>query len=372
VSGSFSRSASFARALWSHSSREPLRALPPVRHALALGAIFGGGLVYTLFGVRRSESVGYGDAIVSIGGTGDHIRMLNAFTRMKEVPPVAVYTNDNVRGLDGIFADVAVRDVGGAHGSSFISPSAISRIFRSQPIFNRALIAQPMETQPIAIAFGAAIAREVVVHGAGCIDVDRRVAFDATSWSRSYERFFEICYPDASFGTTPRIHDEYRWIGGRKLIAFHTGGSGHVRGIDEKVFPETAKGLSRLGYSIAVVGSKSESEGLHRLFTGVDCEYWIEMDLASLASRLKQSAALVAIDSSMMNLADAIGLPSVIIYNLTRPETHGPFTTKLVPIVCRDARTLGTAYDVRWDLNRDRRGTGPSPNDLIGAVESLG
>jgi ADP-heptose:LPS heptosyltransferase len=134
---------------------------------------------------------------------------------------------------------------------------------------------------------------------------------------------------------------------------------------------DVARSLLDDGYKIAVIGSAREGPALRDAFATIECTYWLGLAILELASRLREATALVAIDSSVMNLADATGLPSVVVYNLTRPETHGPFDTRLVSLVCAGADSLGTGCYQRGDLARDRRGRRPAAADVCRAVASL-
>jgi hypothetical protein len=102
-----------------------------------LGAIATGGLIYTAFGDRRPSDEALGDAIISLGGLGDHIRMLNTYARMTPPVTVDVVTNDNAAGLDGLFSHVAVRSVGGTHGAALLAPAFVARAGGARARYSR-------------------------------------------------------------------------------------------------------------------------------------------------------------------------------------------------------------------------------------------
>jgi hypothetical protein len=354
-------------------SLEALRDVAPVGRALSYATL----AAATTIGVAalRSASAragaGDGDAVVSVGNLGDHIRMLNVATRLEPSVPLHVIANDAAAPLVGLYADVRIEASGGRYGASFVAAAAKRLIARRPARFARALVAQPMVTQPQAIAEATTIAERSIVLGAGIVAGVDRIAFDERSWRTAYERFFSACYPNASFAPLPRIAPDLRWNGrGSRRIAIHTGGQGHVRGIDDSSFCDLAVRLIAREYEPCIVGTFAEGPALRASFPE-RCRFVLGASMRELARELAECAALVAIDSSVMNVADAVGLPCVIAYNRSDPAASGPFYVPLVAVHAEGARSLGTAPHGRWRQASKDRGRSPSGADLDGALQTL-
>jgi hypothetical protein len=353
-------------------SLEGLKDVDLFPRLLSYAAIAAGAAISaTALGGDRASS-GTGDVLISVGNVGDHMRMLNVATRLHPPRPLRVIANDTAASLTGVYIGVELDPSGGRYGADFIQRSMLRLAKRTTRSFARALVCQPMLTQPQAIAEALTVADDCIVLGSGIVRGVDRVPFAETSWRDGYERFFEACYPGATFLARPRIAHHLIWNGHRSnLIAIHTGGDSHVRGIASESFTELACRISSDGFVPVIVGAANEEAQLRRSFSGIECAFAIELPMQELAALLARCAALCAIDSSVMNLADAVGLPCVIAYNLTDPSANGPYYAPLAAVIARGARSLGATAHGRWKAAAPNRGISPTASELHAALTGL-
>ncbi len=345
--------------------------MPPGPRLLARGAFTAAALVSVLT-ERSGAAPGDEDAVISIGKVGDHLRMLNVLSRMRRpggraLP--AVFANDTAAGLERLFDGISLTVNGGRQGAAFLPAALAAR--RSAPRYARALAIQPMVQQPLAIAYGNAIAALTIANGTGVVVGVRRLPLDTRSWRTAYQFFLASTFPEASFAATPAVAAHLRWHGdASREIVVHPGGTSHPRGLVPEVLVAFARLVTERGYRTTIAGSRAEGPALRALF-GDTAGYAIGEPMEDLARRLASARALVAIDSSLMNLADAVGTPSVIAYTTTDPAACGPFYTRTIAVPDPGMTPLGVDPEIVWSRASEGHGPAIATGGLLSAFLSL-
>lgn len=313
-------------------SRTILADLPLERRIFAVGAV---AAANALRKVIRPKTAGAGDVLVSFANLGDQLRMLNVLSRFELAEGLDVVCNAGTEDAFSLYPVVRTVYSYANQGSGVLTYAA-RRAFTSSAPYARALVPQPFVTQPLALAAAKAFAaRTLYCTPYGRDDSPGAIPLVRTSYRDAYEAFFSRALHSQPVYDRPQIladlHRDAQQVPPRVVIHFMT--SAASRALSPSLFTALIDRLAPLGLQITVLGAKSEETQLRALLGARPVEYWCGRPLREVARLLAASRLFIGVDSSMMNLADAVGTPSVVLYARTAPHTHGPFYTEYRAIV---------------------------------------
>jgi hypothetical protein len=352
--------------VFKHGSLVPLFEVRAERRWLAWGAVALGAAVAAL-----SEDIEPKEAdsnlVVSLGNLGDQLRMLSVLSRYSPPHPISVVVN-NGSDLVSMFENVRLERSVENQGVPLLVDVLRRRDNRR---FRRVLVPQPFITQPIAIAYARSAGRSVLALGDGIVAGVRRFDIDRSSWKHAYESFFTHALGHSP-SSVPQLRTN-RWRGySSSDVILHPAGVAGSKGLAPSVFRAVATNLKSHGYDPIIIGAASERSGLEVEY-GNCARIVAGAQLRTIANLLASARAFIGVDSSMMNLSDAVGTPAVIAYTLTDPESGGPFYSSFVPVRAAGIESPGVSEWTSWSKLRRRVGAevSISAEDLVEAFDRL-
>jgi ADP-heptose:LPS heptosyltransferase len=135
---------------------------------------------------------------------------------------------------------------------------------------------------------------------------------------------------------------------GRPYVCLHGGARHGLRRWPVEDFIEVGRALAADGWPIVLTGTSEEAPVTRAIAAAVDGTV---VDLAgrttigSLAAVLASSRLLVANDTGVAHLADALGVPSVIVFTHTDPERWAAADRSLHRVVARQVQHGGCRHD---------------------------
>lgn len=343
---------------------------------LGSAAITAGSLIAPAARSRLSDT--QEQLLVAFSNVGDQLRMMNVLSRCNgKGPALTVVTNDAASPVFALYRDAPSVTAFALHGAESLKGS-LQHLVSRKCRYRRAFVPFPYVTQPIAIAYATTHAQEVIAiepqpgtDYLGPVKRVHRVALEATTWRQCFERFFMGCFPGTTLEERPCLRDEFQHRGKEnQTVLMHTLSASQNRSLPFRIVQRAIAHVRHRGLDVVLLGSASQAAYLHSYSPDSGVKVRCGAPLAEVATLMAQSRMFVGIDSSMMNLADAVGLPSVIIYGPTDPSIAGPFYTKSVPVL---AKRKGFTIDVATRINDPDDNSIGSVDviDVLGAVDSL-
>ncbi len=164
----------------------------------------------------------------------------------------------------------------------------------------------------------------------------------------------------------------------RGLVCIHGGASAPERRWPLDRFVAVADALSDRGYAIVLTGSASEAGltgAIARAMRADVLDLAGATSLGTLAALLEQSRLVVCNDTGISHLADALGVPSVVISTGNNPERWAPIDGLRHRVLCRvptvDAATVLTEANdlLNHSLDLPARELQPSTVDKAANVQ---
>ena len=325
--------------------------LSPARRLLAYGAVLAADAISAT--ATRGSAAGSSTLLVAFANLGDQLRFMNVWSRFATSGAVFdVVCNTPTKAAFELFACVGdVRDFGDQGARSLANSAAA--LFASTKPFALACVPHPFFSRPIAVAYARThAARIIAIDGRG-VGGDVNVPLERSSWRAVYEAFARACFPNASPARSPLLR---RGIGleyagrGSRIVALHPASSAPARTLPSERFATIAQRLRESDFEVVVLGSAAEEEALRTTFASQEVSFVCGLPLAQVGARLARCAVFVGIDSSMMQLADSIGVPSVVAYVATSPAVAGPFYAPSVSVVpSQSYAPAGVEPEASWE-----------------------
>ncbi len=321
--------------------------LPFKRRLLARGAL---GAAQLISAINRPKRGGSGTLLVAYANLGDQLRMLNVLSRFLG-PGDQVDAACNAGTQQAFELYPAVRSVRafGAQGAGGLR-EALALAVRTQAPYNHAIVPHPFVTQPLAASYAKASAATV-----SALTEDQ---LSHESWRAAYERFFERLFGYQPIYDRPQVREDLRWHGEppEPLIIVHLATGAASRALDSQQCAAIVTSLKTSGARVVALGSGPEREQLESVFSDTGAEIWCGRPLPEIARLLARASLFVGLDSSMMNLADAVGTPSMIVYPTTSPRIAGPFYTSSVAVTPQRYEPVGVQALTSWSAGAPSSG----------------
>lgn len=326
--------------------------LPLKRRLLAKAAIGSARLIQR---VSRQKHGGTGTLLVAYANLGDQLRMMNVLSRfLRPGESLDIACNAGTDQVFRMYPLAAAIEAFGAQGAGALRP-ALAQAFIAEARYEVALVPHPFMTEQIAIAYGQAQAQSVRA-------VDERT-LSRDSWRLAYERFFESTLEHNAYTDKPQLRRELMWSGEPSFpptVVVHLAKTASSRALDAQQCAAIIATLQQAQARIVALGSSAERPQLERIFADSGAEMWCGKPLAEVAQLLARSSLFVGPDSSMMNLADAVGTPSVIIYLTTSPNVAGPFYSRSIAVTPERYEPVGVQTLTSWSAEEKRPLVAPS------------
>lgn len=342
--------------------------MPAGRRTLAVSAL---AAAWALQRITRTKSGGSGDVLVSFANLGDQLRTMNVLSRFTIGAQLDVYCNAGTEQAFSLYPMVASTRGYANQGTGALIPAA-GKVFTRTAQYARALIPQPFVTQPLALAIAKSVAAKTIYScphegeneklGAILLSID--------SWKRAYENFFEHAFARPATFALPQIHADLRYndSSSSARIVVHCTTSASSRAVTPNTWKQVFKDIRSFGLDLVILGSRSEETALHDLVDVPGVRFFLGQPLFEVARLLSTSRLFVGVDSSMMNLADAVGVPSVILYLYTSPAVHGPFYSQSFSVVPEHGyRPVGVDPMISW--NALERSGHLTASQILDAIE---
>jgi hypothetical protein len=299
------------------------------RRALAFGAVALGNVIAATAPERRG---GDGAILVAFANLGDQLRMMNVWSRFAdEKRSIAVACNAPTTEAFSLFSCVGAARAFSHQGAQSLGES-LRRWRRRSAQYAISWVPHPFFTRPIALAYARTHAAGVIaIEGRGA-SVGITVPLDASSWRAAYEQMAARCFPHVTPAVRPRLSLQGSPGSRSARAVLHVTSSEQSRALGSDDCTTIARELLRLGLQLTVVGASREENMLRSMFAGVDVSFLCGAPLRTVAEIFCNAALFVGVDSSMMQLADAVGLPSVVIYKSTSAKVAGPYYTRFIAI----------------------------------------
>jgi hypothetical protein len=267
---------------------------------------------------------------VAFGNLGDQLRFLSVLTRFP-VHEVTIDSNAEAAGAMALYERVRTGATFARHGLSAILSRA-----ESKPAAI-ALVPHPFITQPVALVHAMRNATSVIAASTGqfpeCAGAMRFLKPDRANWRSFYETFIEDALglqPDTAH---PRLRPELRYqYSDSRDVLLHVLSSYAKRAMPVSVARSIASVMTNAGLRVTLLGTTAEEPRLREVARDMPIELFVGQTLPKVAALMASSRAFVGVDSGMMNLADAVGIPSVVLYPRTNPAVEGPFYAKSISI----------------------------------------
>lgn|GEM_PF-2909295 len=277
------------------------------------------------------RTLGRGSAVLAFYHLGDQLRMLNVLSRFP-VDGIEIHTNVEAAAPVSLYANVRLGKTFARHGLfSFLASTG-----DVAPV-EQMLVPHPTMTMPSALGFARRAAARTVVASTDEYEMPGSnldvVLAERSSWGRFYESFYEAALGARTVRTTPNVLDPYRFTASRSSrILCHL-----TAGLAERRMPvESARGvvarIAGAGFTPVLLGVEAEREILSEAAGDADVDYCVGKPLSDVAKLMAGARAFVGVESSMGHLADAVGIPSVVMYSATRPDVHGPYYTRRIAL----------------------------------------
>jgi len=278
-----------------------------------------------LLRLPERQRAGSGTAVLGLYHLGDQLRMLNVLSRFSGDLP-CLFTNSEALPPVALYENVGPVTTLPYHGLTSLFGHAPRR-------FERFLLPHPSMTMPSALCYARRSAARVAAvttgeyryAGAGV----EFFAADRTNWRRFYESFFEHELGIAPAFASPQLLPSFRRRSNpdpHRVICHLSAGMA-----ERSMPPEVAKGvlltLSSAGFQPVLVGAERERDLLAGIAEGTQAALLVGLPLPAIAEEMSRAACFVGLESSMAQLADAVGVPAAVIYSATTPEVQGPFYT---------------------------------------------
>lgn len=301
-------------------------------------AVIAGSLISQACTDRKSQSAR--SLLVAFGNIGDQIKMMNDFSRYALLEEVDFVLSAGSADLPALYQDHANVAVYEHHGAASLAASAKSLNAKSCDYWT-AMVPFPFVTQAIDLAFALTHAQNVIAvetqpgrDYVGPLDRVTRVPLEFASWQKCFESFFRACYPGVCPGPRPRVRPQFVHKSGEGKIAIvHSLSAAPNKSLPVSLLRGACERLIGKGFAINLLGSANQEAALRQMCTGLSVETYCGYPLPDVAALMARSTMFVGIDSSMMSLADAVGIPSLIVYGPTCPEITGPFYTRHTAIL---------------------------------------
>jgi hypothetical protein len=274
-----------------------------------------------------------GNVVIGFNNLGDQLRMLNVLSRFAFCADGFVTNSEANAALS--FFDLHADAAYARHGVDALPAIVAGLAFR--PRVARAFVPHPAVTQPLAIGIGRARALRTFAAITGEYPCGARdttfVRCDRASWRAFYESYFAQVLQMEPVVATPRIMPRYAYAGRRGTDAVvHLSSSAKGRAMPPGAMVESLRAIAATGLRPFLTGAESERALLAPVARAARCDTLIGEPLADVALALTRARIFFGVDSSIMNLADAVGTPSIVVYNATDPRVVGPFYAPLAPI----------------------------------------
>jgi hypothetical protein len=300
------------------------------RVRLPASAILGAARVAAQLPVARRAPHDFA-AVLAFYHLGDQLRMLNVLSRFP-LDAIVVHTNAEAAAPLALYANIRAGKTFASHGlfSFLASTRGVTRV-------ERMLVPHPTMTMPSALAFARRAAAHTIVASTGEYDLPRSnidiVLADRASWRRFYESFFEDALGLQPVRATPNVLPAYRYAASnsRRVFCHLTAGLAERRMPVASARAVVAR-IAGAGFTPVLLGVAAERDALHAMAGTTSAEFCIGKPLPEVAAQLARAHAFVGLESSMGHLADAVGLPSVVMYSATRPHEQGPFYTRSIGV----------------------------------------
>lgn len=348
-----------------------LDGLPAGRKALAYGAVAVADAIARL--ALRGRAAGDRGLVVSVANLGDQLRFMNVWSRFAP-PDVTFDVACNASTKEAFELYDCIGDVVeyGQQGAASLGRSAAA-IFAKKKPYAWACVPHPFFSRPIAMAYARTHAERVcAVQGRGGKG-DIEVPLDRSSWRGVYEAVARACLPTGAVRSAPGIRAGVRHVTktGNRRIVVHPGSRAPSKTLPSSQLHGVVVDLSRRGYDVVVIGSRAEEEDLRAMLGDVDVTFVFGAPLKDVCAMLAASAVFVGVDSSMMNLADAVGIPSVIVYTTTDPRVSGPFYARSTAIrPSRPYGAVGVEAEASWNRDGDAALTVDAA-EIVAAVTAM-
>ncbi|MBV9271359.1 MAG: hypothetical protein JO165_09700 [Candidatus Eremiobacteraeota bacterium] len=139
------------------------------------------------------------------------------------------------------------------------------------------------------------------------------------------------------------------------------------RAIDRNAAAAIVQRVTERGFKVALIGAAAERPTLDALATHVNAKVYAGRSIAEIAELLARARLFVGLDSSMMNLSDAIGTPSVIVYPRTAPAVAGPFHTFTHAVVPDEYEPAGVETVTSW---RETKSAKIATSTILAQIEA--
>ena len=301
----------------------------------------------------RNRKGGRGYVLVAFANLGDQLRMMNVWSRYASASDTYdVVCNKPTAEAFSLYA--GVRDVReyAAQGAYSLVDSLGCAWAREAP-YAQAFVPHPFFTRPIALAYARTHASTVIAVAGRGATVGTTVELDPHSWRATYEAFAAACLPNAVAVRAPRLAPGFaRARTGSRRVIVHLVSSEESRALDAMADYAIVNGLLKLGLGVVVTGAAREEAELRSIFKDLDVTFMCGAPLREVTQLLCVSDLFLGVDSSIMHLADAVGLPCVIIYISTRYDVAGPFYAPFVPIEPSHAyEPVGVRPEQSWRVS---------------------
>jgi len=315
--------------------------------------------------------------LVSFANLGDQLRMLNVYSRFAAAANlrVDVACNAGTETAFALYEGIGTIHGFAAQGAAGLLP-AFSNALTYRKQFSRAFVPQPFLTQPLALALSMSAATRITALAQRAKHCNRVtiVPLSRSTWKEAYEDFWRfVCGDGVACAPLPVLKPAYRYGSGTRdgnRAVLHFSSSAPQRTLPIAALRIIAERMVAKRFDVTVVGSKAEEMMLMETYNHLDVDVRCGVSLSSVAILLAQARLFIGIDSSIMNLADAVGTPSVIAYTTTAPSVAGPFYCRLLHVTPKHGYApVGVVTDTNWHHHTPTER--PDVNDILGAIDEL-
>jgi len=332
-------------------SRTPVLDNRPLgRRAVAYCAVVAGNMIAA---AARDRKGGRGYVLVAFANLGDQLRMMNVWSRYASASDTYdVVCNEPTAEAFSLYAGVRYVREYAAQGAYSLMGS-LRNAWTTEGQYARAFVPHPFFTRPIALAYARTHASTVIAIAGRGATVGTTVELDASSWRATYEGIAAACHPNAIAAHAPRLAPGFaRARAGSRRVVVHVVSSEESRALDAVADFAIVKGLLKLGLRVVVTGAAREEAKLRSILKDLDISFMCGAPLRKVTQLLCASDLFLGVDSSVMHLADAVGLPCVIVYTSTRSDVAGPFYAPFVAIEPSHAyEPVGVRPEQSWRVS---------------------
>lgn len=343
--------------------RTVLDDLPLRRRVLAKGSI---ALAQVIDHIAAKKIGGVGHVLISYANLGDQLRMMNVVSRYS-LPErwIDVICNTGTRDAFKLYPCVGDVTQHGSQGAGGLRV-AVSQLLSLRARYAKAIVPQPFVTQPLAATLARVLSSTRIVNG-GDYGADS-VALVGATWRDVYEHFFSSILGYGPIFDRPQIRPDLRHSERpHNAAVVHFLAGGHSKRISEPTIDTILRSLYERSLDVFVLGGEQDRALLSRWKEKYRLQVLCGAPLEEVARVLAKSRLFVGVDSSMMNLADAVGTPSVILYGPTNPKVTGPF---YVPSWCVVPRLSSGVLGVETMTSWAGTSSQPTEPEIANAIDS--